>query len=382
MGDRELRDLVAGEPDECGRVCATIYYQEHGIYAVYATAERLVVRFSDDPERQLLQRRRLVGISDLRGEIASVQAFLAQRDAEEHWWRRARPDAPALPPPEFANWNVQVAGAIKDALEGSPEAAHATLTRVRDEILAERQAKGRLLYLRLAAGAVVGVAFVAFLMTSPWTLARTDGDAAVIVNLWRAVAAGALGAFFSIARAITERTVRADNRASDYVADALTRIAVGCIAALVLEALLDSGLFSVKFAGVDTIGAGRGAVALTSWPITIVAGFLAGFSERLIPDLMASYAVGARPEPPAGPAAGTAPAAEPVAPSPTGSTVQPGTTAAARPQPLPDDPRGVEVPEPAGEEDQVDACDRPDHDDAPVTDDADLPVAVGGGAKG
>ena len=57
-------------------------------------------------------------------------------------------------------------------------------------------------------------------------------------NIWLAARAGAVGAFFSIALAISNRTVLTNMYRRDNIADASLRITIGIISAAVLVLLL------------------------------------------------------------------------------------------------------------------------------------------------
>jgi hypothetical protein len=375
MSEDDGSELTAGVKDAQGQVILTIYAQEDSRYCVYATHERIKIRFAEDPELQRLQRRRLLPISSLRSQISGLMEGAVDLDdgLVANWFvkkLRIRAKASRY---RGSRWNEEAAFAIIDALEGSSDTAVQTLTRIRDELLAERHSRGRLTYLRVAGEMlvlIVGVALIASVVAHHHYKPPQLG---VVVNLWRAVTAGALGAFFSIAQSINTRSVRADTRHWDYYADAITRISVGCVAALVLESLLDSGLFSIKLGGVDMVavaqnsdGLTKAGFILTNWPVTIAAGFLAGFSERLIPDLMATAAIGAAPVRPAEQPA--AAAEERHNPQPAGDGVKP----------LPDDPNGVDVPSSPGANDTLDCCDIGPDGTVALTADEELPAASGG----
>ena len=100
-------------------------------------------------------------------------------------------------------------------------------------------------------------------------------------NILLAARAGTVGAFFSIALAIRNRTVLTNLYRRDNFADATLRIVIGMIAAGVFILLLGSKL-------VPNFKIGDANISGTdiTWQTVLVIGFVAGFLERLVPDLL------------------------------------------------------------------------------------------------
>jgi hypothetical protein len=100
-------------------------------------------------------------------------------------------------------------------------------------------------------------------------------------DLWLAAKAGLIGAAFSIALAIRGRTVALDTELLDNVTDGTLRLLIGVISAGVLLLLLACGILpslkigDAQFGGKDL-----------TWQMVLVIGFLGGFLERLVPDLL------------------------------------------------------------------------------------------------
>jgi hypothetical protein len=90
-----------------------------------------------------------------------------------------------------------------------------------------------------------------------------------------------VGAAFSIALAIRGRAVALDTDLLDNVTDGALRLVIGVISAGSLLLLFECGIVpSLKIGNADFT-----ATALT-WQMVLVIGFLGGFLERLVPDLL------------------------------------------------------------------------------------------------
>jgi hypothetical protein len=96
-----------------------------------------------------------------------------------------------------------------------------------------------------------------------------------------AAKAGLVGAAFSIALAIRGRTVALDTDLLDNVTDGTLRLVIGVVSAGVLLLLLGSGIIPSLKIGDAEFKAG----ALT-WQMVLLVGFVGGFLERLVPDLL------------------------------------------------------------------------------------------------
>ena len=186
--------------------------------------------------------------------------------------------------------------------------------------------------------------FTVFIWPS-FSYSETLAGYGTAIDLWRASAAGAVGAFFSIALGIRGRTVLPDLLRTSNVMDAVLRVTIGFIAAAALVALLKAGLIDVRV--------GSRSFANRDPLMIIIAGFLAGFSERMVPDLLAKAensitgnAPGTRPAPPPPPPPGPPPPAAgqtggggiKPAGGPSGAAGQPGAASTGLREKAPPDP--------------------------------------------
>jgi len=149
-----------------------------------------------------------------------------------------------------------------------------------------------------------------------------------------------------------------DSQGLGKIVDSGLRVVIGCIAGAVLVAMLHSQAVTLEFGN-------AGLTKPNPWLFVLLAGFLGGFSERMVPDLLSK--VGAS-SPPAQDTARLS------TQTPAASTRK--EAAAPAPDKTDDKPAAVEEPHP---EDGLDCC-GVDHDVDPedLTSDEQLPPASGG----
>jgi hypothetical protein len=377
MGRIAVDDIRKGHLDESDQKILTVYYRSGSRYAIYRTPERVSLQYSDSPAEQVEQRKRMATLGPVRGEINGLidgWRNLADRALEEP------ADVPlkgneARKASKVNRYDRRVADALLIALEGEDgPGALALLEQIKADLIEERKSWARVLYV-LYAGATAGIIAV---LTAAISLLFT-AQSCVPNSLWLALVSGALGAFFSIAQAIRNRSVLTDLQMSGNIADAVLRVLVGSISAVVLVGLLLSQWVGININGSD-FGLGDACkpgvgCAFDIWNIKIMlGGFIAGFLERLVPDLLqkASAAEAANAPTVIVPPSPPKPAPPPV------PVVPPVADPAAAP-PVPD----AEVPPPAAAEDDTPETEENCLTHAPVTDDEatpddQLPPATGG----
>ena len=259
-----IADLKLDSNDGMGAAVVAIYALNPPDYAVYRSDIRVMVHFSDDRIANALQRKALAPLNPVRGEINGLI---------DGW--RSKPDGTVLQR-KAQRYDRRVGDALIVALEGDVPGASVILGMIKQDILNERVAWARFEYL-ISAFAIGLTVMTAILATTAVT--KPEHEA---LDLWRAAAAGAVGAFFSIALAIRSRTVLPDLQRVGNIMDAILRMTIGTIAASVLMALMMSGAFDLTVGG-----AKLGDPAGKAWLAVLIAGFIGGFSERLVPDLLA-----------------------------------------------------------------------------------------------
>lgn len=266
---KRLAELQVGATDERNRLILRILAEAADRYIVYRAINasalsndgqerraqlahsRVCVHLSDHPETRALQVDSLSQVSDLRIKVAGL---INGR------WRD----------PYFER-------AFADAL-GMAAALDVTNARARlTELLAELQHEsGRIGQAwQMAFSCVAWAAFVSVLFLFSEHIHPFEQPG---TNVWLAAKAGATGALFSIATMFNKRALAPDNKKIRIALEATMRVGSGVIAGGALLLALSSGFFT-KPVGGDS------GVQIANWMYVVVIGFLAGFVERLVPDL-------------------------------------------------------------------------------------------------
>ncbi|HEY0012806.1 MAG TPA: hypothetical protein VGB79_08140 [Allosphingosinicella sp.] len=265
MADHNVEHVKLGGTDRSGYDVTCIYALNPPEYAVYGTKIRTSIQYADDPVLAKEQRTAMSVCSPLRGQINGLI------DGWRGDGRRARSH-------RVADYDRRVADALVTGFEGSISNTLSLLTEIRNDIVAERRSLAQSDYLLTA---VITVAALLMLFAG---VRAGIGDTDYANPAWNAALTGAsggtLGAFFSIAVGMRSRTVLVDIQKWDNRRDAILRVLVGTIGGGILICLLLTKLVTVL--GLDvTQDQGLGALK------ALVIGFLAGFSERAVPDILA-----------------------------------------------------------------------------------------------
>jgi hypothetical protein len=223
-----------------------------GVYAIYR-AEKIMVHFADARETADEQRRAIGQLGALRARLE----FLTSR----------------LGCVEY--YNLQMANAFQLALDGAGSCATAVMEQAVSAAQKERESRGRVQY--LVWGFVSGLILLSIFAVGH-LLSSVSSDTP---KLWLAAIGGTVGAFFSVSMSIRSRTVALDVDPWTNVTDGILRVLIGVIAGAALTMLLSTGILPKLTVQGATI-AGPDA----RWDSVLVVGFIAGFLERLLPDLL------------------------------------------------------------------------------------------------
>ncbi len=291
--------------DSTGTQIIDVYAYNPPHYAIYRTQQRVVVHFADDEDEAKRQSAILAPLNPVRGEINGLIDS----------WRFSNNKRLVE---KAQSYDRRIADALGLALQDDASGSLSVLNGIKADVTDERTSRARFQYLMAAFFASTIVILLVWLITSLWVTSTGPSTSAWL--LWFSLAGGTIGAFFSIAIAIRGRTVLPDLRWLDNAADAVLRVVIGAIAASVLVSLIKLGVVSLSI----------GAAKLTddvqaSWLYALLLSFIAGFSERLIPDLLEKTAASATGHVPGSPPVGAA-AAHLAAPA--GAEAQPAPTIA------------------------------------------------------
>lgn len=364
-----VADLHKGGVDSSENVIRRFHVRRPPDYAVYYSDERVVVTFADDPALADKQRRDLAQVAQVRGEINGlIDDWRDAGDPEgDVWFKGWRSRRAAAKRALAERFDQRIADALVVALTGDVAGAGSVLDGIKADVVAVRTGFARLQALVAAGAGVLVFILLARIFGSVGEESSCVAASSAVcfpygTDLWRGALTGSFGALFSLAMGIRSRQVQLDFNFWSNITEAVLRIVIGAIAGTVLVALIRSGFVHIGFGGEQQKEINELYYAC--------AGFLAGFSERLVPDLLAKGEVTAgaappmrrqpTPEPPAkGGAAGGAGAAAPAATTGDGAAAEDVDHA----------------PDQSDEDGCV--CDHPLAEDD-VTDDAFLPAASGG----
>lgn len=254
-----VADFASGAniTDTIGNSVDRVYFKRNS-YAIYRSGEQVLVVYSDNEDIASKQIAALSGLLPLRDQLTNFVKQFPRADLKQHY-------------------RAQIADALRLGLEGQVDGGRVLLNGAVNDAKETLMRAMRLLYLRWAAFFAVGAAMAIAVIV--WGVAHVQDRVGVHLVLL-ATGAGAIGVLQSIAIAIRRRTVVIDGNRQANIMDAGLRMLIGAISAAVLFLLLNSGALvdvqlAPKIVGPDA-----------SYQGTLLVGFVAGFFERLVPDLL------------------------------------------------------------------------------------------------
>lgn len=286
-----LKDLEVGQDDKRGRNVLDILWAVED-FKIYKTKQGVGLHFSDDSEEALRQRRKYL---DLGEELAHVNHLIHLLKRKSRWYdlqRERTEDDPAL-----IHSQREMARSIAQALttrdeSEEPVAGKAALVALACRLEKRLRNKGRIFYLMicLCITAIVVAVTLGLPQVPKESMFFIDTTKFFGSEIGLVVAMGSIGALFSTAVGLRGLVIDADSRPTMSVIFGLQRMLAGVLGAIVLYLAIRGGVMDqvFSFSG-DPVGSGDNqAKEGPSNDAFRIAFFsvLAGFSERLVPNLL------------------------------------------------------------------------------------------------
>lgn len=268
-----VADICRNKLDAAGAMIEQVYIKVSGLYAVYRTDERVVIQFADDETQGGAQRKCLSELSVSRGAVDSLLDDIRHHRPRQ---KRAR------------RYEHRLADALTLALQGQANQASTEVESLKQDLLEERKSDARLAYLATSLGVGAGlILLIALLSSSLFNFGIAGSRASVTTSMWFAAAIGTVGAFFSTVLAIRRREIEPRISTRDTIVDAGLRMVVGALSGVLIYVLIKAGAFGLSI-GRAHIDDGQDFSSVgTRWLLVLLVAFVAGFLERLVPDMLA-----------------------------------------------------------------------------------------------
>jgi hypothetical protein len=256
--DMKVADIRKNRSDSRGEKIDFVFFRRKD-YVIYRSGAKIFVHYADDEDKARKQVADTADLLPLRGRLQYLMRDINAPHAY-HW---------------------QIAEAFRLGLDGQKERAKETLEVAIANILAKRVSRGRTWYIVCSGGVAATVAVLTALAAIWCPFFTASGQSGSgLPHLLMATGSGAMGALLSTAIALRARAVATDGDLTSNLVDSCVRILIGVISAAALYLLLDSNLLEGLSLTPEALGAGR------IWQIAMLAGFVAGFLERLVPELL------------------------------------------------------------------------------------------------
>jgi hypothetical protein len=280
-------DLHVNDLDERGSTVEYIYAKDPDYIVYYSRLRRPAGEAGGWP-RLHWRRRKSDAAGSHEREGVQAQLSLDPRKRQEQrtkllqlGTRRAKLLATLSGWPRRESYDASIATALQLALDGDGDGASLkTALDTLDDALAaiqnERALAGRSQYV-LWALICACLGFVVLSIAGE-TLLQNSG------KFWLGTQAGLLGAVFSIAIGIRNRTVAPNNNRAGNLADGALRLVIGAVSGGTLVLLFSTGLVPALHTHVGDMDGD------TSIPFVVLLGIIAGFVEQLVPGILKSEA--------------------------------------------------------------------------------------------
>lgn len=268
-------NIVTGASDSLGSVIETVYAKVKTRYAVYRNAEQVLIQFADDDAEGVNQRAALTPLFPVRSRISAMT-------------KKLRTQQNSYQSEKAEEYDRRLAGGLLMALQGDVESAKSELAGIVADMAEDAASDTRTWHILYASIATLVVILLSWILSTEW-FGKAIGtfSEGVSPNYWTAAAVGAIGALFSIALALRERSLPVDLQKWDNASDAVSRILVGAISGTVLIALLRSDFISLSVGG-------TALDSDNSVHVLVVAAFIGGFIQRFVADFLGGFAIASK----------------------------------------------------------------------------------------
>lgn len=281
--DFKLADLVKGRDDPRGRAVRDVFWSVNE-FKIYKTDQGISPFFSDDPEMAKDQKLAYLGLGAGIADFNHLIHTLKPRTIPFTGKPMSGNTTGSM---NLVHYERELARCIAQALLGQAEIAKTSLADLRKRVAARISNRGRVVHLMINV-LLVAVAVVGALSFAKSGYTSTFGFDVKEMGL--AVMMGSIGALFSTTVRLQSMVV--DPTVSQYMhwVYGTQRILVGALGALIIyygfKSGVVNGLFQPLSGAVDT------AKTFDPYWLSFVC-VLAGFSERLVPNLLDAKAAAA-----------------------------------------------------------------------------------------
>lgn len=256
--EHEISKRRVGGPDSIGNIIQNIFQTHLDQWIVYKSdsvhVEIANELRSEDPQLLESYQNRAAQIQDLKAQVNRLLKEVTNKEKYEG----------------------AVADGIAMALRNDVTAARRRLEEALEQINNDRYIAARFRYLKYTF--LCALPLLVIFGTLIWVAVvfKFEGDTLLLAGT-----AGLLGTIFSIAIAIHARAVGIDTDSRALLTDCFLRMVIGIISGCFLQLLLEAGAF-------PTISVGDAVISKDgiTWRVIVAVGFIAGFSERLVPNLL------------------------------------------------------------------------------------------------
>lgn len=274
-----LRDLKVGGPDKRGRIVRDILWAVHD-FKIYKTYKGINPQFADDPALANTQRENYMALgpelADLNQQINLLKAGWARALA----WITHRTGL--ADDPRLNYYEQETARGIAQALSGQPDKGRETLSDLSLRITKRLRNILRVLYFSICVivtlKVTVGLGIYAKHLTSP---ANETILGLNVFELCVAVVMGCLGALLSTAIGLRNLSIDPAATLTMNITYAFQRMLIGALGAVILVIALKSGILHNLLGTTQNTASDDDAIYKLAFM-----SMLAGFSERLVPNLL------------------------------------------------------------------------------------------------